>query len=284
MSTDVIVTVPSRRNRRWFSPLTLGCVLVTVVLAACALLGPWLNPFDPHTQDLLSPSRPPGDGHLLGTDALGRDILGRLIEGTQAALVGPVVVMVGGSALSITLGLAAGYFGGRVEAVIMRLVDLLYAAPALLVIIIFVGMVGGGYWGAVVMLIVLSAPAGTRMIRSAVLGQRHLPYVEAAESLGMSKPRIMAVHLLPNIMPTVVASALLEFVAALVGLSTLSFLGLGAPIGSPEWGRMLTENREFLELNPWGAIAPAILIVVAALSATVLGDAISSRLSRGKAE
>jgi ABC-type dipeptide/oligopeptide/nickel transport system permease subunit len=157
----------------------------------------------------------------------------------------------------------------------------LYALPAMLVILVLVGLVGQGYWSAVALLIFLYAPGDVRLIRSAVIGQRNLPYIEAARTTGVGSPRTMFVHLFPNVLPTVVAGTLLDFVSALVGLSSLSFLGVGTPPGSTDWGRMLAENRGLLDVNPWAAIAPALLIIGAGVSMTVLGDWAYGRLQKG---
>ncbi|MBK1787283.1 ABC transporter permease [Prauserella cavernicola] len=258
------------------------CAVLAAVIAVAAVAGRWLAPHDPGVQDLLNASTGPSATHWLGTDDFGRDVLSRVLDGAGSSLLGPVVAALGATLLGLLLGLMAGFLGGAFEAVIMRGVDLLYALPALLVLIVLVGMFGGGYWAAVGILIVLSTPGSTRIIRSAVLGQRTLPYVEAAHTVGLPRHRIMIVHVAPNVLPTVVATLLLDFVAALVALSALSFLGLGLPPGSTNWGRMLAENRTLLELNPWAAIAPALLIMIAAMSVTIIGDWLHGRLERGR--
>lgn len=255
--------------------------LALVVFAA--LIGGLLSQ-DPGRQDLLAAATGPSGAHLLGTDQLGRDILARIIAGSHTVLLGPTLVAVVTLLVATPLGLLAGFRGGRVETLIMRTVDAIYALPALLVVIVVVGILGGGYLLAVAALVVLTVPADVRVVRAAVLGQRGLPYVEAARTLGLPPRRIMWVHVLPNVLPTIVANLLLDFVGGLVALSALSFLGLGLPAGSPDWGRMLSENRGLLDSNAWAALAPALLIVLTAVAVTVLGDASYERLSRGKAD
>ncbi|MFD1933139.1 ABC transporter permease [Nonomuraea mangrovi] len=260
--------------------VVLGSALAVLLLAAlAALFGPLVAPYDPGAQNLDLGPTGPSAGHWLGTDELGRDIASRLLAGAGTALWGPVVGAVGTTVLGTALGLAAGYYRGWTDAILMRVTDLMIALPGLLVLVVLVGVVGGGYVWAVAALIVLSAPNDVRVIRSLVFAQRDLAYVEAARTLGLRSGRIMFRHILPNLAPTVLANLLLTFVAALVALSGLSFLGIGLPPGTPDWGLMIEENRRLLDLNPWASLAPAILITVAATAATLLGDGIFDRLS-----
>ncbi|MBO8192454.1 ABC transporter permease [Streptomyces oryzae] len=286
MSLQFLAPKPSAGPRRIRSERPTALVLLSLcclaALAMAALLGRRLAPTDPARQNLSESGLPPGSAHLLGTDSFGRDILSRVLVGARPALEGPCIVALCATAAAVVLGLLAGFRGGWIEAVIMRAADMVLALPALLVVIVTVGLFTGGYWLAVVMLIVLTAPSGTRVIRSAVLAQRTLPYIEAARTVGVTNRRLMFVHILPNISATVVASLLLDFVGSLIALSSLSFLGLGSPPGTPDWGKMLVENRGLLEQNPSAAVAPAVLLIVAAFSMTVLGDWAYSRLEEGK--
>ncbi|MFC9219918.1 ABC transporter permease [Streptomyces hygroscopicus] len=262
--------------------LTVTALLALAIIVLAAILGDWLAPHDPALQNVeLGPSGPSAT-HLLGTDDLGRDVLSRLLAGARTALVAPVLIALGTTVLGTTLGLLAGYRRGWLDAVLMRLGDLLYALPGLLILIVLVGVVGGGTTIAVLALIVLGAPADIRIIRSLALGQRELAYVDAARTLGLSDRRIIFRHLLPNLAPTVTANLLLNFVSGLVALTGLSFLGIGLPAGTPDWGLMIQENRTLLDLNPWAAVAPALLIMITAIGATLLGDSIFERLSAGK--
>jgi ABC-type dipeptide/oligopeptide/nickel transport system permease subunit len=162
----------------------------------------------------------------------------------------------------------------------MRLIDLVYAVPPLLVGIVVVGLFGGGYWLAVLVLILLSAPADVRVVRSAAMAQRELPYVAAARVVGVGGFGLAVRHVLPNITPTVTANVLLEFVGGLIALSALAFLGLGVAAGTPDWGLMIAENRSILDLNPWAVIAPAVLIMLTAIAMTILGDRVYDILTR----
>ncbi|MFI6920460.1 ABC transporter permease [Nonomuraea spiralis] len=254
--------------------------VVLAVLVVAAVAGPWLAPYEPGGQDIALGPTGPGAGHWLGTDDLGRDVFSRLLAGAGTALWGPAVVAVGTTVLGTTLGLVAGYHKGWIDAVLMRVADLMIALPGLLVLIVLVGIMGGGYGWSIAALIVLYAPFDTRVIRSLALAQRELAYVEAARTLGLRSRTIMFRHILPNLAPTVLANVLMTFVVALVSLAGLSFLGIGLPVGTPDWGLMIEENRALLDLNPWAALAPAVLIALAAIAATLLGDGLFEQFNR----
>lgn len=274
----------STRTRRFpgASPLVLCGSAVLILLALAAALGQTLLPgWD--TQDLATGVTMPGAGHLLGTDELGRDIASMVVAGARSTLVGAALVAAGSMVVGNVLGLLAGYRGGWIDALVRRWADLLLALPALLVTIVVAGIGGGGYALAVCVLVVLTSPADIRLVRSSVLEQRHRAYVEAAETLGLSRFAVMTRHIWPNVLPVAVANALLNFAGAVVALSSLSFLGLGVPPGAPDWGRMLSENRTLLYDNPSAALAPAVLIVLAAVALNLLGDRLFEAFSdRGR--
>lgn len=266
------------RGRR--VPFTVAVALaLLVVLVVFAVFGSVIAPHDPDEQRLLVSDTPPSSEFWAGTDQLGRDVLSRSIVGARTALVGAVVVSVGAFAIATVLGLISGYLGGATDAVVMRSVDLMLALPGLLIAIVVVGVVGGGFWVAVLVLIVLFAAPDTRIVRSAVLEQRPLPYIEAARTLGVSKPRVMFGHILPNITPIILAYIVIDFAFALIALASLSFLGLGVDPGTADWGRMLFENKGLLFSNPWAVVVPALFIIIAAASMNLAGDWLYDRYS-----
>jgi peptide/nickel transport system permease protein len=161
----------------------------------------------------------------------------------------------------------------------MRVVDFVYALPGLLVAIVVVGVLGGGYYRAVVLLVFLFCPFDTRLVRAATLEQRRRPYVEAARTLGLPRWRIMFLHIWPNVLPVAVANATLAFAFALVSLASLSFLGIGVGPGTADWGRMLSDSRTLLFQNPATALAPGIALVLTAASVNVIGDWLFERFS-----
>lgn len=254
-------------------------VALLALLVVFAIFGSAVAPHDPDEQRLFVGDTPPSAEFWAGTDLIGRDVVSRSIVGARTALVGAVVVSVGAFAIATVLGLISGYQGGAADAVVMRGVDLMLALPALLIVIVVVGVLGGGFWIAVLVLILLFAAPDTRIVRSAVLEQRPLPYIEAARTLGVSKPRIMFGHILPNIFPIILAYLVLDFAFAMVSLAGLSFLGLGVEPGASDWGRMLAENKGLLFTNPWAAVVPALLIILTAASMNLVGDWLYDRVS-----
>ena len=203
-----IEAVPAVKRRRRGFPLPVLVALACLVMAAvviCALFGSFIAPSDPYQQRLGVAVSLPSAEFPAGTDTLGRDILSRVIHGAWNALVGPLVIAAGAFAIATVLGLLAGYLGGWVDTVIMRWVDFMFGLPSTLITIVVVGVVGGGYWTAVLVLLMLFVAPDTRIVRSAVLEQRPRPYIDAARTLGISRTRILFVHILPNILPIILA-------------------------------------------------------------------------------
>jgi peptide/nickel transport system permease protein len=282
--TEVGFPETERRARRGF-PITIALSFVLIALVAiCAIFGTLIAPKDPHAQNLLVGVAPPSGDYWLGTDELGRDVLSRTIVGARTAVIGPVLIALGAMFIGNVLGLLAGYKGGWFDSGILRWADLMYALPGLLIAIVIVGVLGGGYFLAIVLLIFLTSPYDTRIVRGATLEQRPLAYVEAARTLGLSSRTIMARHIWPNILPFALANTFLNFAFALVTLSALSFLGLGVGPGTADWGRMLSESRTLLFDNPAAALAPGIMIVLTAACMNLIGDWFYETLSdRGRA-
>jgi peptide/nickel transport system permease protein len=284
--SDVIVPIgdvaaaPTRRRRGRF-PIFIGvCFFVLFAVVVMAIFRTWITPQDPGAQDpILGLTKPNGD-NWLGTDTLGRDVFSRTIAGARTALMGPFIIAAASMLIGDLLGLWAGYRGGRVDATIMRWVDLMWAIPSLLIIIVVAGAMGGGYWLAVGLLVVLTIPFDTRIVRGATLEQTPRPYVEAAKALGVSDKRIMIFHIWPNVAAVAIANAFLVFSGSLVILAGLSFLGLGPPAGTADWGLMLSEGRQFLFANPVGTLVPGLMIVLTATAANLIGDWIYELLSR----
>jgi len=271
----------ARQVARHHRPIAvLLAMLLVAMVVVCAIFGAGIAPQSPDDQHLLIGDKPPSAEFLAGTDLLGRDVLSRVIFGARTALVGPIVVAAGAFAIATLLGLLSGYLGGLVDSVIMRWVDFMFALPGPLVAIVVVGVIGGGYWTAVAVLVALFCGPDTRIVRSAVLEQRPRPYIDAARTLGISKTRILFVHILPNILPIILAYVVLDFAFALVNLAGLSFLGLGVEPGTPDWGRMLFENRNILFSNPVALLLPAAMIVLTAVSMNLIGDWLFERWAR----
>jgi peptide/nickel transport system permease protein len=269
-----VIAVAPRRWLNWRT-LPLGVVLpmfyVGLVLVL-TLFGDVLMPYSPAAQDLYNISAPANAAHLLGTDDLGRDVLSRLIAGARTAIIGPLVVAVTGFIGSSLIGIYAGYSGGNADNIIMRVVDFVIAMPSLLIAIVLVSILGGGYWLAIGVLSLLNLPGDIRIVRGAALKERNLAYIEAARAIGVPKWRIMYFHILPNILALQASNFAINIAGSLVALAGLSFLGLGSELGTPEWGSMLAEGQALLFSNPAAALVPAVAIILLALSVNLVGD------------
>lgn len=268
-----------RLNEAMSPALWVAAACVFVILV-CAVAGSAIAPYPPDLQRLLVSDTPPSAEFWAGTDNLGRDVLARVIVGARTALMGPVVIAAGAFAIATVLGLLSGYFGGWIDSVIMRAVDIVLALPGPLIAIVVVGVTGGGYWTAVAVLTILFVAPDTRIVRSAVLVQRSQPYIEACRIQNIPRARILFVHILPNVMPIILSYAVLDFAFALVNLAGLSFLGLGVEPGTADWGRMLFENRNILFTNPASILLPAAMILITAGSINMLGDRIREAVAK----
>ena len=250
-----------------------------------AALGPHVFGGSASAQDLFANGRSPSSAHWLGTDSLGRDIFARMVAGTKTALIGPFIVAFSGLIVSALVGIAAGYLGGAVDLIISRFVDFMFALPGLLIAIVVVSVVGGGYWLAIAVLSVLNVQGDIRIVRSVAVNQRVLPYIEAARTLGVPRRRIMYRHIMLNMIPILIANLALDFGGALIALAGLAFLGLGSQAGSAEWGRMLAEGQSLLFQNPSAALAPGAAIVLLAMSVSLIGDWVYDQYARrGRSE
>lgn len=254
-----------------------GVVIGGVVLMAA--FGSLLAPQSPGLEHLEIIAKGPSGGHWLGTDALGRDVFSRAIVGTRSAFLGPIVIALGSFVLGNVLGLLSGFYRGIADSIIMRWVDVMWSVPTLLVLIVVRGVIGTGYWTAVGILLILTVPFDTRVVRGATLEQMPRPYVEAAKTLGVRDRRVMFLHVWPNVLPIAIANAFLVFAGSLVVMAGLSFLGLGVPPGTPDWGVMLSENEQLIFLNPVATLVPAAMIVLTASAMSLMGDWLHERLA-----
>ncbi|HKR69855.1 MAG TPA: ABC transporter permease [Streptosporangiaceae bacterium] len=260
-------------ERRGRVPVSVALsILLLVFVAVCAVVPGLVAPHADQQDILLGVTSPGTSGHLLGSDDLGRDILQLTFGGTRSAVLGPVAIALGSMLLGVLFGTTAGYRGGVLDGLIARWADLLLALPAVLLAIVVAGILGGGYWITVAILIVLFSPSDIRLIRGAVLEQKTLPYVESAKVLRMPAWRIMYRQILPNVVPVIIANFMLNIAYAIVAMSSLSYLGLGVGPGSPDWGRQLSDGQSILAANPAAILAPGILIVLTATAINILGD------------
>ena len=264
---------PLARNRAAIVGLL---ILFPIVIATVA---PWiLTGLHPNAQNLSASLQFPDGEHLLGTDKLGRDVWARIAYGAQPTLLGAVVVVLISGVIGIPLGLVAGYYGGRVDTVIMRILDALLAFPALLLAILVVATFGRGLGTVVVALGVIYVPAMARLIRSVTMVQRTLTYVDACRALGFSDARILFRHILPNLVAVVVVQSTIDLAYAILDIAALSFLGLGQQPPDPDWGSMLSDGRAYLLQNAWPALSAGFSIMLAVISFNLVGDGLRSQL------
>jgi peptide/nickel transport system permease protein len=258
--------------RRRFGPaglLALGVVGLFVLIAVGA---PWIAPHDPTATDLLAAYRPPSGAHLLGTDATGRDIFSRLIWGARTSLVGPAAVIALSLLVGVPLGLASAWRGGWLDAVVARVLDVIFSLPGILLAVLAVAVFSPGLGPAVVALSVAYLPYVGRVVRSAARQQRVQPYVAALEVQGSSGLAICVRHILPNIAGLVLAQATLAFGYALIDLASLSFLGLAVQAPAADWGVLANDSSSVLQGHPGQIVYASIAIVAAVVALITLGD------------
>ena len=265
---------------RW-GRLGLAIVAALVVLAVAA---PLLAPGDPFRGDLAASLRAPSSAFLLGSDAQGRDILSRVLYGARLSLAVGLISQGIAMTLGVTLGLVAGYYGRWVEGVIMRVADVTLAFPSLLLLIAIAAAVKPSLPVVFVVIGVVGWAGMARLVRGQVLVVRRLEYVQAARALGASDARIIARHLLPNVVAPVIVAATLGIGGAIMAEAALSFIGLGAQPPTPSWGAMVAEGRDLLRVAPWVSLVPGLAIGLAVLGTNLLGDGLRDALDvRGKA-
>jgi peptide/nickel transport system permease protein len=254
-----------------------GLVAIAALVGAAAL-APWLAPADPTEQALERMLEPPGRAHLLGTDDLGRDVLSRLLHGARISLAVGVLSVGLSLAVGVGLGLVAGYRGGVVDEVLMRIMDGLLAFPALVLALAITAALGPSLRNAMLAIGIVGIPGFARLVRGQVLSLRALEFVEAARAAGSGDARIVLRHIVPGTLAPVIVHGSLRVAFAVLAEAGLSFLGLGTQPPTPSWGAMLSAGREYLEMAPWLALAPGAAIFVTTLAFNLLGDGLRDAL------
>lgn len=250
-------------------------LLLLVVAAAAPVLAPY--PYD--VGNAAVRLQGPSLAHPFGTDANGRDMLSRVIWGAQISVtVGFGAVLIS-TVLAVTVGIVSGYFGGWLDLTVQRLVDIWISFPALVLLISLVAVAGPGLWSVTAILGILLAPGTSRVVRSAVIGIRHLPYIESASCIGAGHSRVLLKYILPNVLAPIIVLATVQLGTAILAESTLSFLGYGVPPPHPAWGGMLSgTGRAFMLQSPWLSIWPGLAISLAVFGFNMLGDALRDEL------
>jgi peptide/nickel transport system permease protein len=264
--------------RRRLGPLGVAAVVVIAALGLLALLGPAIPMTDPADVDLTNAFAPPGFDHPLGTDSSGRDVLARLVWGSRASVLGPLLVTVVATALGVVLALLAAWRRGLLDGAISRGFDIVFAFPGLLLALVVMAAAGPGFGTAVAALSLAFVPHIGRVTRAAALQQLRLPYVAALVVQGQSPVAICARHLLPNLATIILAQATVTFGYALVDLAALSYLGLGVDQASPDWGLLVAAGQsDILAGHPQQSLYAGVLIVVAVAAFCLVGERITDR-------
>jgi peptide/nickel transport system permease protein len=253
-----------------------GSILLLIIL--CCLFAPVLAPYGESEQDLSASLAPPSAKNLLGADKMGRDLFSRLLYGGRVTLVSALSVVALSVVIGVPLGLFSGFYGGKFDSVVGRCCDVLLSFPSLLLAFLFVAALGRGITNAVVALGIVYVPMLTRLARSLTLVEKTKTYVEAAESIGFSRPYILFRHILPNCVYTMLVQLTLDLAYAILDLAALSFIGLGVSPPTADWGAMLQEGRNFLLQSPLLALAPGAAIVITVISLNIFSDCVTQYL------
>jgi len=270
------------RGLRTFG-VAVGAFIVGVVLI-CAILAPWITPHDPFAQDLVKRLQPPvwmeggTTENLFGTDQLGRDYLSRLIYGARISMLIGIATVIASGLIGTALGVAGGYFGGRVDAVVLFLITVRLAIPLILVALAVVSLVGSSLTIVVLTLGLLLWERFAVVARTSTMQVRNLDYVTAATANGCSTWRILWAHVLPNVLSPLAVVATLEMALAILLEAALSFLGLGVPPPLPSWGLMIAEGKEYLFFSPWVIVIPGVALFVLVMGINLLGDGLRDLL------
>lgn len=246
--------------------------LIIFSLALVAVIAPLIAPFSPNHQDILHRLEPPSTKHPLGTDDLGRDLLSRVIYGTRISLLVGFVAIGIAIMIGSILGLLSGYFGGWLDAVIMRFVDIMLCFPTFFLILMVIAFLEPNIWTVMVVIGLTGWPGLTRLVRGECLSIRERGFVQAAKVLGLSDIRVMFVHLLPNVMAPILVTATLGIGGAILTESALSFLGLGVQPPTPSWGNILTAGKDYITVAWWLSLYPGLAILITVLAYNLLGE------------
>lgn len=256
----------------------LAGLVILLLLVTLAVIAPWLAPGDFNAQDLAATLQAPSARHWLGTDELGRDILGRLLHGTRLTLYIALLCAIIVTPLGLLIGVCAGYFGGWTDRVLMRVVDLFLAFPGLILALAFVAALGPGIDNTIMAIALSAWPPIARLARAETLAIRQADYLAAARLLGASHLRLIVLHIVPLCLPSVVVRVTLNMAAIILAAAGLGFLGLGAQPPSPEWGAMLASGREYGLTAWWVAAGPGCAILIASLAFNLFGDGLRDAL------
>lgn len=270
---------PGFFNRLFRNKLAIIGFVIVMILILVAIFAPMIATHEPNTVNVTSTFLKPGvNGHILGTDNYGRDLFSRIIYGSRISLIASLSAVAIGGVVGTILGLIAGYFGGRLDTLIMRLMDGMSAFPFILLAIFLMTVFGQGLGNVILAIGIGNIPGFTRIVRGQVLAVKEEEFIEVQHSLGASTGRILFLHVFPNAVAPIVVHATSSIAGAIISEATLSFLGLGVAPPTPSWGSILNEGRNFLVLNPEIALYSGLAILITVLGINILGDGIRDAL------
>lgn len=278
MTEETITIRKQKIVRDYTKPKFIVLSILVLTLLAVAAFAPHLVPYDPYAQDLGNALQPPTAEHLLGTDRYGRDMLSRVIMGSQTTVYSALLLVVIITVVGTAVGVFCGYLGGRLDGLVMRISDVFLAFPGMVFAIAVAGVMGGGVINAVVALACISWPKYARLARSQVIALKGAPYIAAARLAGSGTGKIIRKHVLPNIAGPMIVTAVLDIGTMMMEIAGLSFLGLGAMPPIAEWGSMMSNGRSMLQTSPWVILAPGCAIFLTVILFNLLGDTVRDLL------
>lgn len=255
-----------------FTIPVIVALIILAVIVFCSICAPLISPFDPNEQDLNVAFSGPTAEHPLGADSVGRDIMSRLFYGGRTTIFGGIAIVLVTIAIGIPMGLACGYYGGKIDSFFMRLCDIILSFPSLLLAFVLVAGLGRNMSNAILALGIVYVPGIARLMRSLTLVERNKPYVEALHSMCYSDWRIMFIHIVPNCVSSVIVQITLNLGYAVLDLAGMSFLGFGVRPPTADWGAMLNEGRSYLMQNPLLALLPGLCIILLVVSINIFSD------------
>ena len=272
MTTAVAIAPPSAWQRASRSGGLVIGLAIALSMVAIAIAAPWIAPFDPNEQNVLLKLEPPSAAHLFGTDAFGRDVLSRVIFGARISLFIGAFATFAGVLIGTVVGVVSGYFGGLVDRLITAATDVLLSFPQLIMGLMLVAVLGANLFNLILAIAITAVPAFIRVARASTLAMKERDFVDACRALGFGNPRIMFLHVLPNIMDEVVVMGSLWFAAAIRTESTLAFIGLGVPPPTATWGGIIRDGFDNLLDASWLSIFPSLAILAIMIALNLIGD------------
>ncbi|MGM9549170.1 MAG: nickel transporter permease [Faecousia sp.] len=273
------ITIRTQKVKRSHTKLRL-CVFLglVILLMLVALFSEQLAPYDPYEQNLDEAMQPPSAQHIMGTDRHGRDMFSRVLVGGKTSIYATLALVAAISVFGTVVGTLCGYYGGKVDSIVMRISDVCLAFPGLVFAMAVAALLGGGISNAVLALAVISWPKYSRVARSQTLALKSSSFVNAARLSGSSSTQIILRHILPNILGPILVTAMLDIGTMMMELAGLSFLGLGAKPPTAEWGNMMSSGRSMLQMYPWIVLSPGMGIFISVVLFNLLGDTVRDYL------